>query len=83
MNPLTEPTPELRALAQAMRGRPTPCMSDPDLWFDQPHVAATRCLDECHALRECDAYAAATRPDHGVWAGGNYDRKPSKRGRSA
>lgn len=74
-----EPTPELQALGEAIAGRPTPCMSDPDLWFTHPEQAAALCLDQCHALRECDAYAAAVRPSHGVFAGHDYDRKPTKR----
>lgn len=75
MIPSAEPADELRALAQALGGRPPPCWSAPDLWHDgDPEPAMRACVDLCHALPECAAYATTIRPQHGVWGGVDHQR---------
>ena len=65
----------LETLADALGEVPPPCWSDPDAWFEDPTTAARLCLGGCHALPECDAYAAVVRPQWGVWAGVNRVRR--------
>ena len=75
MIPTRDGTVELRALARALVSVQPPCRTDPDAWFDDTAAAARRCLDDCHALPECAAYTATQRPQHGVWAGTDYEQR--------
>lgn len=74
-----EQSPELLALADALAGIAPPCFVDPETWFEDRTTAARLCRERCHALSECAAYAATIAPSYGVWAGVDYDRRPTHR----
>ena len=67
---------ELRALAEALGGRPAPCQqSDPDAWYALDPAPAIKLCGGCHALDECAALARANGEQHGVWAGIDHQRR--------
>ena len=78
MIPTADGTVELHALALALGSVQPPCRTDPDRWFDDTAAAARRCLDDCHAQPQCHAYALTVRPQHGVWAGTDYEHTHRK-----
>jgi hypothetical protein len=64
------------ALADALGSAPPPCFTNADLWFATNLAPAIRaCLEDCHAVPECAAYAEAVGADSGVWAGVERTRK--------
>ena len=75
----TDTAPELRALAEALGGRPTPCQStDPEVWFGLDPEPAIRLCGGCHAQPECRDLARANGETYGVWGAQLFERKRAK-----